>query len=124
KSEPEPTTVNANYGRNVVSLGVNPSVGIRLSRNVSVSAGAAAFRNLNPTLQLTNEQQFDQAILNHNIVDADQNVTEWDLGLTCNADFKLTEHLSVNGNYRQRLTNYLNINNTFRKNSGFNIGLK
>jgi len=120
----EPTTVNANYGRNVVSLGVNPSVGIRLSRNVSVSAGAAAFRNLNPTLQLTNEQQFDQAILNHNIVDADQNVTEWDLGITGNADFKLTENLSVNANYRQGLTNYLNINNAFRKNSGFNIGLK
>lgn len=118
------TNINANYARNIISVGFNPSLGIKVSRNLSISGGGAVYRNINPDLALTNKSEIESAALQYNIISTDEKVSQWDLGLTGNADYKITRQLSVNANYRQGLSNYLHYNNKYQKNSGFNFGLK
>jgi hypothetical protein len=116
--------VQANYARNIISVGFNPSVGVKVTRRLSVSTGGAVYRNLNPSLELTNASDIEIAALTKDIISTSQTVNSWDLGLTCNADYKVTKNLSFNVNYRKGLTDYLQQNNKYIKNSGVQLGLK
>jgi hypothetical protein len=118
------TNVQANYSRNVISVGVTPSVGIKVTKKLSLSTGGALYRNLNPSLALTNEKDIESAALSKDIISTSQKVSNWDIGVTCNADYKVTKNLSFNINYRQGLTDYLQKNNKYEKNSGVQLGLK
>jgi hypothetical protein len=116
--------VQADYARNVISLGVTPSVGFKVTRRLSVSAGGAVYRNLNPSLELTNGNDIEAAALSKDIISTSQKVTDWDLGVTCNADYKVTRNLSFNLNYRKGLTDYLQTEQKIIKNSGVQLGVK
>lgn len=116
--------VQANYARNIISVGFNPSIGVKVTRRLSISTGGAVYRNLNPSLELTNASDIESAALTNDIISTSQTVNSWDLGLTCNADYKVTKNLSFNVNYRKGLTDYLQQNNKYIKNSGVLLGLK
>lgn len=118
------TNIKASYARNIISVGLNPSVGIKVTRSLSLSGGGAVYRNINPDLTLTNKNEIESAALQYNIISTEEKVSQWDIGLTGNADYKITKQLSVNANYRHGLSNYLHYNNKYQKNSGFNFGLK
>lgn len=118
------TNVQANYSRNVISVGVTPSVGIKVTKKLSLSTGGALYRNLNPLLELTNENDIENAALSKDIISTSQKVSNWDVGVTCNADYKVTKNLSFNVNYRKGITDYLQRNNKYEKNSGVQLGLK
>jgi hypothetical protein len=118
------TNVQANYSRNVISVGVTPSVGIKVTKKLALSTGGALYRNLNPSLELTNESDIENAALSRDIISTSQKVSNWDIGVTCNADYKVTKNLSFNINYRKGITDYLQKNNKYEKNSGVQLGLK
>jgi hypothetical protein len=118
------TNVQANYSRNVISVGITPSVGVKVTRKLSVSTGGALYRNLNPSLALTNEKEIESAALSRDIISTSQKISNWDIGVTCNADYKVTKNLSFNINYRKGITDYLQKNNKYEKNSGVQLGLK
>jgi hypothetical protein len=118
------TNVQANYSRNVISVGVTPSVGVKVTRKLSLSTGGALYRNLNPSLELTNEKDIESAALSREIISTSQKISNWDIGVTCNADYKVTKNLSFNINYRKGITDYLQKNNKYEKNSGVQVGLK
>ena len=120
----EEVKVNAIYARNIISVGVNPSIGIKIGKKLSVSGGGAVYRNLNPELSLTNKNEIESAALTNGIISTSEKVSNWDIGITSNADYKITKQLSFNANYRQGLSNYLHYNNKYHKNSGFNLGLR
>jgi hypothetical protein len=124
ESEKSSTNVKANYARNVISVGFTPSVGIKATKRLSFTTGAALNRNLNPTLTLTNENDIESAALTNDIINTSQKVANWDIGLTCAAGYKVTKQLSFNVNYRKGLTNYLQQDNKQIKNSGVQLGLK
>lgn len=118
------TNVQANYSRNVISVGVTPSVGVKVTKKLSLSTGGALYRNLNPSLALTNEKDIESAALSKDIISTSQKISNWDIGVTCNADYKVTKNLSFNINYRKGITDYLQKNNKYEKNSGVQLGLK
>lgn len=118
------TNVRANYSRNVISVGVTPSVGVKVTQRLSLSTGGAVYRNLNPSLALTNEKDIESAALSKDIISTSQKISNWDIGVTCNADYKVTKNLSFNINYRKGITDYLQKNNKYEKNSGVQLGLK
>ncbi|KAA5536950.1 PorT family protein [Taibaiella lutea] len=123
-SEKNNTNIKADYARNIISVGFTPAVGIRATKRLSFTTGAALNRNLNPTLTLTNENDIESAALTNNIISTSQKVANWDIGLTCAAGYKVTRQLSLNVNYRKGLTNYLQQDNKQLKNSGVQLGLK
>lgn len=123
-SQKSNTNVKANYARNIISVGFTPSVGIRATKRLSFSTGAALNRNLNPTLTLTNGNDIESAALTNDIITTSQKVATWDIGLTCAVGYKVTKQLSLNVNYRQGLTDYLQQGNKQLKNSGVQLGLK
>jgi len=116
--------VEADYSRNIVSLGFSPSIGLKATRKLSVSAGAAINRNLNPFLAITNSAEIAEDALSKHIVSTSQAITNWDIGLTCNAGYQVTQHLSMSIGYRRGLSDYLLQNNSYLKNSGVQFGLK
>lgn len=118
------TNVEADYARNIISVGFSPSIGVKISRNLSVSAGGAVNRNLNPSLKLTNGNSIESEAFSKDIISTSQTVTNWDVGITCNADYKVTRNLSFNVNYRKGISDYLQQNNKYLKNSGVQLGLK
>ena len=118
------TNVQANYSRNVISVGVTPSIGVKVTQRLSLSTGGAVYRNLNPSLALTNENDIESAALSKDIISTSQKISNWDVGVTCNADYKVTKNLSFNINYRKGITDYLQKNNKYEKNSGIQLGLK
>jgi hypothetical protein len=118
------TNVQANYSRNVISVGVTPSIGVKVTQRLSLSTGGAVYRNLNPSLALTNENDIESAALSKDIISTSQKISNWDVGVTCNADYKVTKNLSFNINYRKGITDYLQKNNKYEKNSGVQLGLK
>lgn len=118
------TNVQANYSRNIISVGVTPSVGVKVTKKLSLSTGGALYRNLNPSLALTNENDIESSALSRDIISTSQKVSNWDIGVTCNADYKVTKNLSFNINYRKGITDYLQKNNKYEKNSGVQLGLK
>lgn len=118
------TDVQANYSRNVISVGVTPSIGVKVTQRLSLSTGGAVYRNLNPSLALTNENDIESAALSKDIISTSQKINNWDIGVTCNADYKVTKNLSFNINYRKGITDYLQKNNKYEKNSGVQVGLK
>jgi hypothetical protein len=118
------TNVQANYSRNVISVGVTPSVGVKVTKKLSLSTGGALYRNLNPSLELTNENDIENAALSRDIISTSQKVSNWDIGVTCSADYKVTKNLSFNINYRKGITDYMQKNNKYEKNSGVQLGLK
>lgn len=123
-SERTSTDIKADYTRNVVSVGFTPAIGIKATRQLSFSTGGSVYRNLNPSLSLNNESDIDPDALSNNIINTTQHVANWDLGLNCNASYKVTGNLSLNVNYRKGLTDYLQQNNKYIKNSGVQVGLK
>jgi len=123
-SEKSSKNVKADYTRNIISVGFTPSVGIKATKRLSFSTGAAVNRNLNPVLTLANENDIEATALTNNIITTSQKVANWDIGLTCAAAYKVSRQLSFNVNYRQGLTNYLEQNNKQLKNSGVQLGLK
>jgi hypothetical protein len=123
-SEKNNTNIKANYARNIISVGFTPSVGIKATKKLSFTTGAALNRNLNPTLTLTNENDIESAALTNNIINTSQKVADWDIGLTCAAGYKVTKQLSFNVNYRKGLTNYLQQDSKQLKNSGVQLGMK
>jgi hypothetical protein len=118
------TNVQANYSRNIISVGVTPSVGVKVTQRLSLSTGGAVYRNLNPSLALTNEHDIESAALSKDIISSSQKISNWDIGIICNADYKVTQNLSFNINYRKGITDYLQKNNKYEKNSGVQLGLK
>lgn len=123
-SEKTSTDIKADYTRNVISVGFTPAIGIKATKQLSFSTGGSVYRNLNPSLSLDNKSEIDPNALSNNIINRTQNVANWDLGLNCNASYKVTKSLSLNVNYRKGLTDYLQQDNKYIKNSGVQFGLK
>lgn len=122
--EKETENINARYARNIIALGANPSLGLKLSRNVSVSGGVAVYRNINPSLTLTNKGEIGNEALTNAVVNDEQRLSLWDVGFTANADYRVTDKLLFNLHYRKGVTDYYHGDNKQYKNSIFNIGIK
>lgn len=122
--EKETENINARYARNIIALGANPSLGLKLSSNVSVSGGVAVYRNINPSLALKNRGEIGNEALTSAVVNDEQRLSLWDVGFTANADYRVTGKLLFNLHYRRGVTNFYEADNEQYKNSIFNIGIK
>jgi hypothetical protein len=116
--------VNTQYGRNVVSMGISPGIGYRITRQLAVAAGASVYRNLNESLSLKNDGSLAESAFSSEAINATKPINQWDLGLTGNASFNVSHKLSVSAQYRYGLSAYMEANNQQIRNSGMNIGLK
>lgn len=117
-------TVNTEYNTNVISMGVSPVIGYKLTRNIAVSVGGAVYRNFNKSLSLKNEDNVDQAAIETSVISTSETIRQWDAGLTGGAEYKVTGKISVNAQYRYGLSTYMFLDNKAIRNSGINVGLK
>ena len=116
-------SVEAQYGKDILAIGVSPNIGYRLTRRLAVTAGVAVYRNLDQSLSLTNEGEIDVATLSNNVISTSQTISQWDAGVTGSASYNVSKKLAVDVQYRYGLSNYLYSDGEGVRNSGLGIGL-
>lgn len=116
-------SVEAQYGKDILAIGISPNIGYRLTRRLAVTAGVAVYRNLDQSLSLTNEGEIDAATLSNNVISTSQTISQWDAGVTGSASYNVSKKLAVDVQYRYGLSNYLYSAGEGVRNSGLGIGL-
>ncbi|WP_118973016.1 outer membrane beta-barrel protein [Taibaiella koreensis] len=114
--------VEARYVNNILAIGVAPAIGVKATRNISVSVGGDLYKSLNRTLAL--QQDKNQSAESYSNVSPDKNVSDWDAGIKAQLDYRVWRKLSLNMQYRQGLTPFIEANGKSITNSAFNLGLK
>ncbi len=123
ESSNPPKEIILNYSSNVIAVGVAPVIGVKATRNLSVSVGGDVYKTLNRNLDFKNSP--NETLKNPSVTPPGKVVTDWDAGLKAQLDYRLGERLSMNTQYRQGLTQYIiSQNNKSIRNSIFNIGFK
>jgi hypothetical protein len=117
------TSVEARYGRDILSIGLSPNVGYRITSRLAISAGLTVYRNLEQSLNLKNEESIDPVTLSNNVVNTSQQINSWDAGVTGSASINVTPRLGVDIQYRYGLSPYMYQDNQAVRNSGVGIGL-
>lgn len=115
--------VNTEYRQNVISMGVAPAIGYKVTRQISLSVGGAVYRNFNQSLNMQEDDEITKAAASSDATGT-PSINIWDAGLTGGAEYKVTKKISINAQYRYGLSNYINIENRTVRNSGMNVGLK
>lgn len=122
-----PTTstqeTQATYSGNVYNLGLTPSIGIRLTKSVSVSAGPDIQKSLTGSVMLTNKDDFRNQINNQTLIDEQQEVAGLDIGIQSAAQVNVSSHFAFNLFYRYGFTDYLKKSNSSLRNSFICVGL-
>lgn len=117
-------SIDAQYGKNIISLGISPNIGYRLTHGIAVSGGIALYRNLDQSLNLENQETMDAAALSNHVIENSKPISQWDAGLTGSATYEVSRQFSMQLQYRYGLSTYLYFNNEAIRNSGLNVGLK
>lgn len=110
-----------NYTSNILSVGIAPAIGLKATKNISLSVGGDVYKSLNRDLKLKKEQA--DGFLNAEAIPG-RAVTDWDAGIKAQMDYQLGKRFSVNTQYRQGLTQFIQIDGRTIRNSVFNVGLK
>lgn len=121
------TTVNpvtAGYGGHIVSVGIAPSLGFRITRHLSLSGGGYVYRNINTNLTLSNRTEINEEALFYDIIPEEEQVRNWDMGLRGMVEYRLNKAFSVNAGYTYGLSNYLANRQILFRNAGFNMGIR
>lgn len=113
-----------NFISNVISVGVAPSLGFKVTHNLSVAAGGDVYRALNRDLRPQVAPGYASSSYNLSGPPPERNITNWDLGLKAQLEYKLNGNFSLNTQYRQGLTQYIHVDGKSLKNSNFTFGLK
>jgi hypothetical protein len=118
-----PREIMLNYSSNVIAVGVAPVIGLKATRNLSVSVGGDVYKTLNRNLDFKNSP--DATLKNASVTPPAKVITDWDAGVKAQLDYRLGKRLSMNTQYRQGLTQYILVNgNKPIRNSIFNLGFK
>lgn len=113
----------ANYSGNIYTLGLSPSIGFRVTKNVALSAGPDLQKALGGTVSLRNKEVFRNQINNQSLIDEQQPVAGLDLGLQSAAQVAVNRRLALTLLYRYGLTDYLKKADGAIRNSFLSIGL-
>lgn len=117
-------SVEAQYANNVLSAGVSPALGYRLTPKLALGCGMSLYRNLNPTVSLKEDAAMDQAVLDNHLLSESNPVSNWDAGLTGNAAYTIGSKLALSIQYRHGLSTFMYREGQPVRNSGVNMGLK
>lgn len=117
-------SVEARYTNNILSAGVSPALGYRITPKLALGCGMSLYRNLNPTVSLKEDATMDQAVLDNHLLSESKAVSGWDAGLTGNAAYTIGNKLAVSIQYRHGLSAFMYLDGQPVRNSGFNMGLK
>ncbi|MBL7711092.1 MAG: hypothetical protein JNL13_01445 [Chitinophagaceae bacterium] len=117
-------SVEAQYANNVLSAGVSPALGYRLTPKLALGCGMSLYRNLNPTVSLKEDAAMDQAVLDNHLLSESNPVSNWDAGLTGNAAYTIGNKLALSIQYRHGLSTFMYREGQPVRNSGVNMGLK
>ena len=117
------TSAEARYGKDILSIGLSPNLGYRVTPRLAISAGVTVYRNLDQSLNLKNEESLDPVTLSNNVVSTSQHINSWDAGLTGSASYNVTRKLGVDIQYRYGLSPYMYQGSQSIRNSGVGIGL-
>lgn len=123
ESSNPPKEIMLNYSSNVIAVGIAPVIGVKATRNLSVSVGGDVYKTLNRNLSFKNSP--DATLKNELVTPPGKVITDWDAGVKAQLDYRLGKRLSMNTQYRQGLTQYILVNGPKPiRNSNFNIGFK
>lgn len=117
----EPPSLN--YASNIISVGVAPSLGYKISSNLSVSGGADIYKALNRDLKYQSAGNLPPD-KSYSLPIPQRSITDWDFGLKAQAEFRLNKNFSFSTQYRQGLTQYILIDGRSLKNSNFTVGFR
>ena len=117
------SSVDLNYVSNIISVGVAPSLGYKITSNLSVSGGADVYKALNRELKYQAGNNIPDKS-SYSLPIPQRSITDWDFGLKAQAEFRFNQNFSFSTQYRQGLTQYILIDGRSLKNSNFTIGLK
>ncbi len=115
--------VDLNYTSNIISVGVAPALGYKITSNLSVSGGADVYKALNRELKYQAGNNLPDKS-SYSLPIPQRSITDWDFGLKAQAEFRFNQNFSFSTQYRQGLTQYILIDGRSLKNSNFTIGLK
>lgn len=118
----QPEAVTMRYANNIIAVGFAPSIGVKATRNLSVSVGGDIYKSLNNGLLVQNKPALDKFAVAPEITD--KATSAWDAGIRAQVDYKLGHRLSFNTQYRQGLTQFILVDKQSYKNSAFNVGIR
>ncbi len=116
-------TIEAQYGQNIISIGLLPNVGYRITPRFALSCGLALYRNLDQSLSLKNEGTVEYAAVSNQIISDNKTINQWNAGFTGSVTYQAGRKFAVDIQYRHGLTTYMHFNDQSFRNSGFGIGL-
>lgn len=119
----EEKTVEARYGQHIISVGVLPNIGYRITPRLALSCGLALYHNLDQTLNLINEETITPAAISNHIISDKKPINKWDAGFTGSATYHVSRKLAVDIQYRYGLSAYMYFNDRPVRNSGLSLGL-
>lgn len=116
-------SIDAKYGSNIISAGISPSIGYKITPKLALGCGLAVYHNLDQSLSLQNGTDIESTVLSNHLISNTNPVSSWDAGLTGSAACNVGSRLTINLQYRHGLSTFMYSNNQAIKNSGFNMGL-
>lgn len=116
--------VQANYAGNIVSVGIAPLLGVKITPRLSLIGGPYAFHNINAGVSLHNAQDISQEAIQYQVIPEKNTVNSWDIGVKSSLEYHIFHAFSIHAGYRYGLSNYMLHNNQSYRNSGVDFGFR
>lgn len=112
------------YSNTIISLGITPKLGVKISNRISIAAGGDLYYNFNNKLHLKNNPIITVTGLKSE-VNSDKKINNIDAGLVGQLSVNLSDYLSAVAQYRHGLTTlFKNDYNQEINNSSVSLGLQ